>query len=253
MASEIMRVSDRPSVAVSLPFVNSNLGEHVKLMCVSALFTGLTRWECTEIASCGHKRIFERNDFLFMQGDPARDLVFLISGCVKSIQLSLSGNQALLWISGSGDSVNIQTEPTSCRHSYSASAMEQCHTLEWDYNVRQALLVRYPRIKNNIKQIIADRLRELEERFLEMVTEDVPQRLALVLLRISKQVGKPSAEGIRISISREELSQMIGTTLFTASRILSEWARLGVVVSRRQAVFVCDVERLELISTCRCE
>ena len=76
----------------------------------------------------------------------------------------------------------------------------------------------------NISQILAGRLQELEERFREIATEKVAKRLALALTRLLKQVGKKTPEGIEISLSREELAQLTGTTLFTISRILSKWA-----------------------------
>jgi hypothetical protein len=41
----------------------------------------------------------------------------------------------------------------------------------------------------------------------------VAQRLALALSRLAKQVGKKTRGGIEISLSREELAQLTGTTL----------------------------------------
>ena len=117
----------------------------------------------------------------------------------------------------------------------------------WDYSRLQALLDQYPQIRTNINRILEGRLTELQERFREMATENVRKRLALVLLRLLKQVGTVSHEGTVVFLSREELGQMAGTTLFTISRVLSKWAEEGVVVSRREAVLVSDLERLELI------
>lgn len=200
-----------------------------------------------EIASCGRARTFARNELLYVQGHPANNLIFLQSGSVKHTQLSSGGEEVLLWMSGSGDAVNLRTETTPCNHSCSVRAMEQCKALVWDYTKLQALLVTYPQIRKNISQILAAHLRELEERFREVATEKVAKRLALTLLRLLKQVGKISNEGTEVCLSREELGQMTGTTLFTISRILSKWADSGVVVPRRQAVLVGDPGRLESI------
>jgi len=216
-------------------------------MSASALFTGLTQRECTEIVSRGRARTFARNELLYTQGQPMRGLVFLQSGSVKHTQLSASGDEVLLWMSGSGEALNLQTETTSCGHSCSARAMEQCKALVWDYARLQALLHQYPQIGKNISQILASRLEELEERFRELATETVAKRLALVLLRLLKQVGKVSQGGTQISLSREELGQMTGTTLFTISRILSRWAERGIVVPRREAVLISNPKGLESI------
>jgi CRP-like cAMP-binding protein len=124
--------------------------------------------------------------------------------------------------------------------------MEQCTSLSWKYAQLQDLMAEFPQIRTNISQILFGRLTELEERFREVATERVAQRVALALLRLLKQVGKPTAKGVEISLSREELAQMTGCTLFTVSRLLSAWGEEGFVLPRREAVIVLDAERLAL-------
>ncbi len=227
---------------------DSNVAERIVLMCASALFTGLTPRECKEIASCAHMRTFARDELLFMQGQPVRSMVLIQSGSVKLTQLSASGNEVILWMNGSGDAMGVHADSPSCSHTCSARAMEQCKALVWEYTRLQMLVAEYPQLRRNISQILASRLEELEERFREIATEKVAKRLALALTRLIKQVGKKTPDGVEISLSREELAQLTGTTLFTISRILSRWAELGVVTPRREAVLVRNRERLESVS-----
>lgn len=222
----------------------SVLAERVVLMCASALFTGLSENECMEIASCAHARAFARDELLFMQGQPSRNLVLIQSGSVKLTQLGANGNEVILWMNGSGAAIAIPPERSSCMQTCSARAMEHCRALLWDYRRLESLLQEYPQIRSNISQILSTRLYELEERFREVATEKVARRVALALLRLLKHVGKEVDEGTRVSLSREELAQMTGTTLFTISRILSNWAEEGFVLPLREAVVVRDPRRL---------
>ncbi len=221
-----------------------SLAERVVLMCASALFTGLTERECSEIASCARARVFARDELLFMQGQPVRNLVLIQSGSVKSTQLSPNGNEVILWMNGSGDTVGVPGDVTACSHTCSARAMGQCRALTWEYSRLHNLLADYPQIRKNISKILSNRLNELEERFREVATEKVAKRVALALLRLLKQVGKQSPGGIEVSLSREELAQMTGTTLFTISRLLSKWGEEGFVLPRREAVLIRDPRRL---------
>jgi CRP-like cAMP-binding protein len=50
---------------------------------------------------------------------------------------------------------------------------------------------------------------------------------------------------MEVSLSREELAQMTGTTLFTISRLLSRWGEDGFVLPRREAVVIRDPLRLQ--------
>ncbi len=224
---------------------DNNLAERVVLMCASALFTGLTQNEILEIASCAKARTYARDELLFMQGQPVRNLVLIQSGSVKSTQLSPNGNEVILWMNGSGDTVGVPGDAAACSHTCSARAMEQCRALTWEYARLQDLVAEYPQIRSNISQILSSRLNELEERFREVATEKVAKRVALTLLRLLKQVGKQSPGGVEVSLSREELAQMTGTTLFTISRLLSRWGEDGFVQPRREAVVIRDARRLQ--------
>jgi CRP-like cAMP-binding protein len=126
--------------------------------------------------------------------------------------------------------------------------MEQSTALVWEYAALQDLMQKYPQIRRNISQILFSRLNELEERFREVATEKVAKRVALALLRLVKHIGKKVHGGVEISLSREELAQMTGTTLFTTSRLLSKWGEMGFLSPGRESVLVRDPSRLELVS-----
>lgn len=214
------------------------------MMCASALFVGLTREVCIQLASCARARTYARDELLFMQGQPMRNLVLLQSGSVKLTQLSSGGEEVILWMRGKGDAVGLNTDAPSCSHTCSARALETCNALTWEYSRLQNFLIDNPQIRKNINQILSSRLQELEERFREVATEKVAKRLALTLLRLVKRVGKAHHAGVQISLSREELAQMTGTTLFTISRILSKWSDEGFILPRCEAVVVRDASRL---------
>lgn len=210
----------------------------------STLFSGLSEPECIKVASRGQTRSFASDELLFMQGQSARNLVLIERGRVKLTQLGANGNEVILWMNRTGDVIGMPGESISASQSCSARAMDPCQALVWDHTKLQCLLLEFPQIQKNIGQILSDRLSELQERFREVATEKVAQRLALTLLRLLKRVGEPVREGVQISSSREELAQMTGTTLFTISRVLSRWGEEGFVLPRREAVIVVDAERL---------
>ena len=208
----------------------------------SALFAGLEPSQCRDIVLSSRPRVFARDEILFMQGHPVRTHVLIQSGNVKITQLSDAGREVLLWINGPGETVAIPAP--SRRHGCSARAMTKCQALSWEDSRFQSLMEKYPRIGDNINRMLFLQLVELEQRFREIATENVPTRLSLALLRLAGQLGQPILGGVEISLSRAELAQMTGTTLFTVSRILSKWAEGGFIAPRRQGVIIYDSEQL---------
>src|ERR1035441_9985609 len=74
-------------------------------------------------------------------------------------------------------------------------------------------------------------------------------RVARQLLRLEEQIGRRVNGAIEIGLSREELAQMTGTTLFTVSRLFSAWEALGMVRPGRESVSIRDVPMLRAIGS----
>ena len=66
------------------------------------------------------------------------------------------------------------------------------------------------------------------------------RRIARTILRLARQSGRKTEQGVLIdlSLSRQDIAEMTGTTLYTVSRILSEWEKEDLVQSERQRVVI---------------
>jgi CRP-like cAMP-binding protein len=82
------------------------------------------------------------------------------------------------------------------------------------------LMLEYAPLAVNMLQAVIDRIDELQTRYLELCAEQVEQRVARALLRIMKQSGRKTRDGILIDfrLSRQELADYTGTTMYTVSR-----------------------------------
>ena len=227
-----------------VPAAYSVGSENLALISSAALFQGLTDWECQAVAYYAGKRIFTRNQALFVQGEPVRELILLKSGGVKHTQVASNGNEVLLRFCTAGDFANVFTGCASFTHSCSARATRPTVALVWDFARIHRFLEQCPLMRRNISRILAAQLQEMEDRFRELATENVSRRLALVLSRLAVQIGRVTSEGIQISITREELAQMTGSTIFTVSRLLATWSAQGSLLSRRESVVVQDPSRM---------
>jgi CRP-like cAMP-binding protein len=210
----------------------------------SLLFSGMSEDDCAHIASAAVRRTFARRETLFTQGQEVRNLILLQSGNVKHTQVSPDGDEALIRISSSGDIVCVTGLSSMRCHTCCGRATEACRALVWEHDQVQNYLALYPRLGVNMTRILASQLSELEERYREVATERLTRRLALLLLRLSKQMGKQSGNGTQILLSREEIAQMAGATIFSISRMLSRWSEQGLILTPREAVIVCDPGRL---------
>ena len=194
-----------------------------------------------------------RRRTIFMEGDPIRNVILLTSGCVKITQIGLNGQQAILRLSGPGEIVGAIGACAPCLitrtdHCSTARTVWPSSALVWEIAQFEAVSERFPLLRRNTTHVLERRLNELEERFREVSTEKVSSRLSGELVRLLKQIGNCKEGEVEISLSRQELAQLTGTTLFTVSRLLSQWQERGIVSPRREAVAVRNVPALVELS-----
>lgn len=234
-------------VAASPSLIESEMSERLTLISSSPLFAGISRTDCLQIATSARARNFSRHEVIFIEGQPIRQVLLIKSGYIKLTQVSQDGSEVILRLSGIGDIVGVLSLSADSVHTCSAHVVETCSGLSWEAVKFESFLEQLPGMRKNVVRILSNRLNEIEERFREVATEKVGIRVAHELIRLLKQVGKPLNGGIEVGLSREELAQMTGTTLFTISRLMSEWEQLGFVLPRREAVLVRDPQRLSKI------
>jgi CRP-like cAMP-binding protein len=218
----------------------------VALVQHSPLFANVSPADCREIVSAARESEFSRRVTIFLEGDPIRHVTLLTSGTAKVMQLGRNGTVVILRLAGPGDVVEVTAFPDECPHCSMAQALTASTALIWEASAFQALADRFPTLRHNVINVAAQRLQELEERYREISTEPVATRLSHQLLRLFNQLGRcVNGNGtLKINLSREELAQMTGTTLFTVSRVFSEWKKTGVLTAGRECVSIHNIQAL---------
>jgi CRP/FNR family transcriptional regulator, nitrogen oxide reductase regulator len=212
------------------------------------LFADIPIEACREIVAQAQTKEFLRRETIYQEGDSIRRTILLISGCVKITQLGENGSEVILRLNGSGDVIGKIDIQKHARHCSKAQTLRASTVLIWDASVFEALSVRYPALRKNTMRSLSSQLEELEQRFREISTEKVASRLSREIVRLLAQVGRVVNGTVEIALSREELAQLTGTTLFTVSRLLSDWDQRGIVSTRREAVSVNDLVALQQLA-----
>jgi CRP-like cAMP-binding protein len=185
-------------------------------------------------------RRVEQEAYFFHQGDPATAFYILVEGQVKLTEVTAEGQQILVRFAGPGEAMGIIAALSKTVYPLSAQAVDDCLAMAWDGGILEQLMEHYPRIAIDGLRMVSQRWAELEERYRELATEQVERRVAQALMRLVRQVGRKVDEGILIDLplSRQDLAEMTGTTLYTVSRVLSRWEQQNLVESGRERVLI---------------
>jgi CRP/FNR family transcriptional regulator, nitrogen oxide reductase regulator len=200
-----------------------------------SLFRDLSASQCQEISAAARERSFCQDESILVEGDSMCSVSLLTAGHAKTVRHSAVGKLLILHVAGPGDVLDGLGYGSGHMHSVGAYALEHCRILTWDIADFESLSQRFPVLLRNSVRILTQRMRILEGRVHEFASERVPQRLARVLLRLIAESGS-CVGSAPVSLSCEELAQMAGTTLFTVSRLLCEWASQGIIRPERNAI-----------------
>ena len=212
----------------------------------SDVFKGLTIEQYQEVLKKSlHKKI-QSKSILFHQGDPA-SMCFLVNhGRLKLTMLNEQGKEAIIRYIGAGDLTAAVAVLKDWDYPVTAESVETSDVIGWDKQTFLGLMRNFPNIANNIVSILLERLDDVQHRYFELCTEQVEKRIARTLLRLMRSAGSKTSEGIHITIplSRQNIAEYSGTTLFTVSRTLSTWEKEGWIKSGRERITVTDPHAL---------
>ncbi|RWP16326.1 Crp/Fnr family transcriptional regulator [Mesorhizobium sp.] len=209
-------------------------------------FQGMTPSDLDRLIKQASSLRVSKNYEIFEQEAEAHLFFLLLDGHVRVVKTTPDGQQVIVRYISPGELMGIAQALGRKIYPASAIAAVDCVVLSWPNSLWAEFVGAFPSFGINTYKTVGDRLQDAQTRVVEMSTEQVEQRVAHALLRLSRQNGKKTDHGILIDfpISRQDIAEMTGTTLHTVSRLLTAWEGKGVVASGRQKVTVVEPHRL---------
>ena len=215
-----------------------------------SIFAGMDEAALDDVLSRAAGRRYATGDTVFEQGQHASNFYLLLHGRLKVHQITPTGQQVIVRIVHPGDLCGIAKAMQRTEYSGTAVAAAESVLLGWPMQLWDPLIARHPRFAANAVRMVSTGLQEAHTRIVEMATQEVERRIAHAVLRLVQQAGYKEEGGVRIDfpISRQDIAEMTGTTLYTVSRIFSAWETAGLVDVGRQKLVVLDPHGLVLVA-----
>lgn len=203
-----------------------------------------------ELAAVCQARKYDRGDLIFAEGDPAEDFFTVVEGRVKVIKGTPDGKIVILEIFGPGDPVGAVAVYEDVPYPATAMAMEPTMCLQLPKRDFYALLESRPSLVRGLLLALTHRLVLLTNRLAERTGGRVETRFARLFLKLAEDMGRPDESGIWIPmpLSRQDLADLLGTTVETSIRVMSRWGKGGIVKTRKEGFWVADIKALENLS-----
>lgn len=213
-------------------------------------FSQLERAQIRAILDQAASKRYDHETAIFHEGQEADRFFLLLDGYLRVVRTTPEGEQIIALHISPGQLFGIA--PALQRDTYPATAVATTESLalSWPVRLWEEFIQSYPSFATETYKTLGARLGEMQTRITELATQAVERRVAAALLRLASQSGRKVEGGVEIAfpITRQNISEMTGTTLHTVSRLLSAWEKTGIVKSARKRIVVTDPHRLLLLS-----
>jgi len=213
-------------------------------------FSRLGKSQIRDILDQASSRRYEEGAAIFREGHDADRFFLLLDGYLRVIRTTPGGEQIIVLHISPGQLFGIA--PALQRDTYPATSVAAAESiaLSWPVRLWPEFTAKYDGFATESYKTLGARLGQIQETLTEMATQAVEKRVAAAVLRMVNQSGRKTDEGIEIAfpVTRQNISDMTGTTLHTVSRLLSAWEKAGMVQSTRKHIVDTAPHRLVVLS-----
>lgn len=173
---------------------------------------------------------FEKSQYLFWEGDPAKKMYVIKTGRVRLLKTSAAGKDMVLEVMVPGQICGGGALFADI-HRNGAQAVESTLAYGLSRESYDQLLLKYPDIARGIIKYLGAKLMDAHDVIISLVSSKVESRIASVIVRLCENHGTPTKDGILINIrlTRRDIADIVGSTVETTIRTISKFQKKGLL------------------------
>jgi CRP/FNR family cyclic AMP-dependent transcriptional regulator len=215
------------------------------------IFIALDASDQERLASLLRPRSFNKNEIIFLKGDPGVGLYLISSGRVKIYVIDRHGAELIFTFLSKGDMLGEMAILDGKPRSATATAVDNTNTLYLDRGEFLKFLKASPQACIGIIDMLCQRLRRVSTKLEEISFLDVSGRLARNLMEMA---GSSSPDTLNreysftCTISQEELARVVGASRVMVNKVLNSFVDLGLVAIARKKLTILNTYELNRIA-----
>lgn len=188
---------------------------------------------------------FKKGQVVFHEGMRPSGLFCINSGKVKLSKMGSEGKEQIVRLARSGDILGYRSLLSGDHYSLTAYALEDSNICFIPKSTFFNVLNQDVNLSMQMMKLLSSDLKHAEEKITELAQKPVRERLAEALLFIKETYGY-TEDGItlNVSLTREDIANVVGTATETAIRLLSEFNQDEIIKLNGRKISIIDSERL---------
>lgn len=227
-----------------MPDIIQNITNICELFEKPEILKHFTKEELTELSHEKKILTFKKGDTLIEEGSTPKGVYYLNKGTAKMYKLGFNGKEQILRFVKAGDILGNRSILSRQPYGASATAMEDIEVCFVPEKFFLRVLEFHPKLAFDILRRISEDLGESAQTITFLAQKTVRERLAEVLLLLERKLGTDKDGFINISLTREEMANLIGTATESAIRLLSEFKTDELIEVEGRKIKILDHQKL---------
>jgi CRP-like cAMP-binding protein len=213
-----------------------------------ALFRHLTLDEVNLINYEKEFRKYKRGEILYNEGSRISGFYCIHTGIIKVFKTGFDGKEQIIRFAKPGDIIayrSVLSNETACT---SARVIEDCQVCFIPSDILISLVKTNSTFALELLKLACEELGEANSYITDIAQKTVRERLAEILLLLVDDFGLDDQNYLKISLTREELANIVGTATESVIRLLSEFKSDKLVELNGRRIRILDKKCLFKIS-----
>ncbi len=190
------------------------------------------------------KRNYQKKAEIYREGTPPFHLFYIEKGQVKTFKTNEDGKELIAGLYGPGEYFGYTNLINDETYSDSAAALGDCKLSLIPKSDFNDLVHKNRQVSKKFMSILSSEVISQEERLIQLAYNSVRKRVSEALIKFFEHQDETvKTKGLKIS--REDISNVAGTSLETAIRTLSDFKEEKLIEIVTGKIRILDIDRLE--------
>ncbi len=213
-----------------------------------SIFRHLTQEEYVLLNYEKDYRNYKRGDILYQEGNRISGFFCINSGIIKVFKTGFDGKEQIIRFAKAGEIIAYRSVLSSEPACTSAKVIEDCQVCFIPSEILISLIKSNSEFSLDLLKLACHELGEANSFITDIAQKTVRERLAEILLLLVTDFGLDENNYLNISLTREELANIVGTATESVIRLLSEFKTDKLVELNGRRIKILNKKGLEKIS-----
>ena len=190
-------------------------------------------------------KIFKKKEIIFNEGNNPNYLFFLSKGKVKTFKAHEYGKELITSLYKEGDFFGYLALLEDKSYSETAEVLEDAKICLIPKEDFFALIYNNMSVMKKFIKILSDNIAEKEDQLVNLAYSSVRKRVAEALLLLQSRYKDNKEGNFSISISREDLANIVGTATESLIRTLSDFKEDKMLEIKGSNITIINVDKLK--------